>query len=120
LARIMLCDDSVFMRMILKKILVGAGHEIVGEAGNGVEAVRKYREFKPDLATMDITMPEMDGIEAVKLIRKEFPEAKIVMVTAIGQQAIVNDAIKAGAGDFIVKPFQEDKVLTAVIKQLSR
>ncbi len=119
MARIMLCDDSVFMRMILKKILIGAGHEIVGEAGNGVDAVRKYREYKPDLVTMDITMPEMDGVEAVKLICKEFPQARIIMVTAIGQQAIVNDAIQAGAGDFIVKPFQEDRVLAAIQKQLS-
>jgi len=118
-ARILVCDDSAFMRMMLKKVLVENGHEIVGEAGDGMEAVQMFRLHKPDLATMDITMPKMDGIQAVTHIHEENPIAKIVMVTALGQRAIITDALKAGAADFIVKPFDADQVIETIKKVLS-
>jgi len=107
------------MRMMLKKVLVENGHEIVGEAGDGMEAVQMFRLHKPDLATMDITMPKMDGIQAVTHIHEENPIAKIVMVTALGQRAIITDALKAGAADFIVKPFDADQVIETIKKVLS-
>ncbi len=112
-------DDAAFMRMMLKDILLKGGFEIAGEATNGAEAVRLYQELKPDLVTMDITMPEVDGIAAVKEIKKIDPNAKVVMVSAMGQQAMVIEAIQAGASDFIVKPFQPDRVLEALKKALS-
>lgn len=118
-ARILIVDDAAFMRMMIKDILTKNGYQIVGEAENGKVAVEKYRELKPELTTMDITMPEMDGITAVKEIRKEDPKANIIMCSAMGQQAMVIDAIQAGAKDFIVKPFQPDRVLEAVRKALS-
>ena len=104
------------MRMMIKDILKKGGYEVVGEAEDGVKAVEKYKELKPDLVTMDITMPEMDGITAVKEIRKFDPNAVIIMCSAMGQQAMVIDAIQAGAKDFVVKPFQPDRVLEAVKK----
>ena len=110
MARILVCDDSAFMRMMLKKLLLDKGHEVVGEAGNGKQAVQLYRELKPDLTTMDITMPLMDGLEALKCIREEDSQAKIVMVTAIGQKEIILEAVQAGAVDFIVKPFNPEHV----------
>ncbi len=112
-------DDAAFMRMMLKDILLKGGFEIAGEATNGAEAIRLYQELKPDLVTMDITMPEVDGIAAVKEIKKIDPNAKVVMVSAMGQQAMVIEAIQAGASDFIVKPFQPDRVLEALKKALS-
>ncbi len=112
-------DDAAFMRMMLKDILLKGGFEIAGEATTGAEAVRLYQELKPDLVTMDITMPEVDGIAAVKEIKKIDPNAKVVMVSAMGQQAMVIEAIQAGASDFIVKPFQPDRVLEALKKALS-
>ena len=114
--RVLVVDDAAFMRMMVKDILTKNGYEVVGEAENGMKALEKYQELKPDLITMDITMPEMDGISAVKEIKKVDPNAKIVMCSAMGQQAIVNEAIQAGARDFIVKPFQPDRVLEAVRK----
>jgi two-component system chemotaxis response regulator CheY len=116
--KILIVDDAAFMRMMLKNILSQNGYEIAGEASNGVEAVALYKELKPDLVTMDITMPEMDGITAVKEIKKIDPEAKIIMCSAMGQQAMVIESIQAGAKDFIVKPFQPDRVLEAVRKVL--
>ena len=113
---ILIVDDAAFMRMMIKDILSKNGYEVVGEAENGAKALEKYQELKPDLTTMDITMPEMDGISAVKEIRKIDPNAKIVMCSAMGQQAMVIEAIQAGARDFIVKPFQADRVLEAVRK----
>ena len=104
------------MRMMVKDILSKNGYEVVGEAENGMKAVEKFAELRPDLVTMDITMPEMDGISAVKAIKKIDPKAKIVMCSAMGQQAMVIEAIQAGARDFIVKPFQADRVLEAVRK----
>lgn len=117
--RVLIVDDAAFMRMMLKDILAKNGFEIVGEAENGAIGVEKYKELKPDLITMDITMPEMDGISAVKEIMKLDAKARIVMCSAMGQQAMVIDAIQAGAKDFIVKPFQPERVLKAVQKALS-
>ena len=114
--RVLVVDDAAFMRMIVRDILSKNGYEVVGEAENGMKAVEKYQELHPDLTTMDITMPEMDGISAVKAIRKIDPNAKIIMCSAMGQQAMVIEAIQAGARDFIVKPFQADRVLEAVRK----
>ncbi len=117
-AKILIVDDAAFMRMMIKNILVKEGYEVVGEAENGAQAVEKYKELNPDLVTMDITMPEMDGISAVKEIMKINSGAKVVMCSAMGQQAMVIDAIQAGAKDFIVKPFQADRVIEAISKVL--
>ena len=117
--RILIVDDAAFMRMMIKDILTKNGYEVVGEAADGHQAVEKYKEVQPDLVTMDITMPEMDGITALKEIKKINPNAKIIMCSAMGQQAMVIDAIQAGAKDFIVKPFQADRVLEAISKTLS-
>lgn len=119
MARILVCDDSAFMRMMLKRVLIDNGHEIVGEAGDGMEAVQLYRQHKPDLITMDITMPKMDGIQAVTHIHEEDPLVRIVMVTALGQRAIITDAINAGASDFIVKPFDNIQVIETIKKVLA-
>ena len=116
---ILIVDDASFMRMMIKGILTKNGFDVVGEAENGMKAVEKYKELTPELVIMDITMPEMDGIQAVKEIKKINSEAKIVMCSAMGQQAMVIEAIQAGAKDFIVKPFQADRVIEAVKKVLS-
>lgn len=116
--RILIVDDAAFMRMMIRDILSKNGFEIVGEAVDGAQAVEKFKEHKPDLITMDITMPEMDGIAALKEIRKIDPSAKVIMCSAMGQQAMVIDAIQAGAKDFIVKPFQADRVIEAIKKTL--
>lgn len=118
MARILVCDDSAFMRMMLKRVLIDNGHEVVGEAGDGMEAIQLYRQLKPDLITMDITMPKMDGIQAVTHIHEENPLIRIVMVTALGQRAIITDAINAGASDFIVKPFDNIQVIETIKKVL--
>ena len=118
-SKILIVDDAAFMRMMIKEILTKNGFEVVGEANDGFQAVEKYKELQPDLVTMDITMPEMDGITALKEIRKIDPNAKIIMCSAMGQQAMVIDAIQAGAKDFIVKPFQPERVLEAINKTLS-
>ena len=114
--RVLIVDDAAFMRMMIKDILSKNGYEIVGEAENGIKAVERWQELRPDLTTMDITMPEMDGITAVKEIKKIDAAAKIIMCSAMGQQAMVIEAIQSGARDFIVKPFQPDRVLEAVRK----
>lgn len=116
---ILIVDDAAFMRMMIKDILRKGGYEVVGEAEDGLKAVEKYKELRPDLVTMDITMPDMDGITAVKEIRKIDANAMIIMCSAMGQQAMVIDAIQAGAKDFVVKPFQPERVLEAVRKVLS-
>ena len=113
---ILICDDAAFMRMMIKDILTKNGYNIAGEAENGAKAVEKYAELKPDLVLMDITMPEMDGIEALKKIKASDPGASVIMCSAMGQQAMVIESIQAGARDFIVKPFQADRVLEAVKK----
>lgn len=114
MAKILVVDDAAFMRMMLKDILVKGGHEVVGEAANGFEAIKQYNELNPDLVTMDITMPEMEGIEAVRRIREGDPNATVIMCSAMGQQGMVVEAIKAGAKDFVVKPFQAERVLEAI------
>ncbi|MCL2058741.1 MAG: response regulator [Oscillospiraceae bacterium] len=116
--RILIVDDAAFMRMMLRDILVVKGFEIAGEAENGIEAGAMYKRLRPDLVLMDITMPEMDGIKAVQEILKTDPDARIVMVSAMGQQAMVIQSIKAGAMDFVVKPFHTDRVVDAVNKAL--
>ncbi len=113
---ILICDDAAFMRMMIKDILTKNGYEIAGEAENGMKAVEKYKEVKPDLVMMDITMPEMDGIQALKKIKEVDPGAVVVMCSAMGQQAMVIESIQSGAKDFIVKPFDKDRVLEAVKK----
>jgi len=118
--RILIVDDAAFMRMMIKDILVKNGFEVVGEAENGAVAVSLFKELKPDLVTMDITMPEMDGITAVKKIRETDPSARIIMCSAMGQQMMVMEAIQAGARDFIVKPFQQERVVQAVKKALEQ
>ncbi len=113
---ILICDDAAFMRMMIKDILTKNGYNVAGEAENGLKAVEKYNELKPDLVLMDITMPEMDGIQALKTIKSGDPSAMVIMCSAMGQQAMVIESIQAGAKDFIVKPFQPDRVLEAVKK----
>ena len=113
---ILICDDAAFMRMMIKDILTKNGYNVAGEAENGQKAVEKYNETKPDLVLMDITMPEMDGIQALKKIKENDPSALVIMCSAMGQQAMVIESIQAGAKDFIVKPFQADRVIEAVKK----
>lgn len=113
---ILICDDAAFMRMMIKDILSKNGYNVAGEAENGLKAVEKFKEVTPDLVLMDITMPEMDGIAALKEIKKLDAGAKVIMCSAMGQQAMVIESIQAGAKDFIVKPFQAERVLEAVKK----
>ncbi|MBS3969395.1 MAG: response regulator [Clostridia bacterium] len=114
--RVLIVDDAAFMRMMIKDILSKNGYEIAGEAENGQKAVEMYKELKPDLVTMDITMPEKDGIAAVKEIKQMDASARIIMCSAMGQQMMVMEAIQAGARDFIVKPFQQERVIQAMEK----
>ncbi len=114
--RVLITDDALFMRVTLKNILEKGGYEVAGEASNGRESVEMYQQVKPDLVTMDITMPELDGISAVREIKKTDPNANIIMCTAMGQKQMVLEAVAAGAKDFIVKPFQPDKVIEALQK----
>ncbi|PLT28148.1 response regulator [Peribacillus deserti] len=119
MARILIVDDAKFMRITLSNILTKANHEIVGEAENGREAVRLSKDLSPDLVIMDITMPEMSGLEAVKELKKNQSGSKIIMCSAMGQQKMVVESIEAGAKDFIVKPFDESRVLEAVNRVLN-
>ena len=116
MARVLVCDDAAFMRMMIKDILTKNGYTVAGEAENGAKAVEKYAELHPDLVLMDITMPEMDGIQALKNIKAADSSAKVIMCSALGQQAMVIESIQSGAKDFIVKPFQADRVIEAVKK----
>ena len=116
--RVLVCDDAIFMRTMISDILSGAGYEVVGEAETGLQAIDRYKELKPDLVTMDIVMPDMGGIDAVREIVKGDANAKILMCSAMGQQALVVEAIQAGAKDFVVKPFQPSRVLEAVQRVL--
>jgi two-component system, chemotaxis family, chemotaxis protein CheY len=118
MARVLIADDAAFMRMMIRNILTQNGHEVVGEAENGQEAVERYGELKPDVTTMDITMPEKDGIAALKEIIAADPAARVVMCSALGQESKVIESIRSGAKDFVVKPFQQDRVLAAVAKAL--
>lgn len=118
MARILVVDDAAFMRVRAVRVLEDAGHEVV-QAENGLEAVQRYSESRPDAVLMDITMPQMDGLAALKEIKRIDPSARIAMVTAMGQQAIVMEALKSGAKDFVLKPFQADRVLAALQKLLA-
>jgi two-component system chemotaxis response regulator CheY len=118
MARILVCDDAAFMRLTLKKILEPAGHQIVAEAANGEECIQRFKEYRPEIVLMDITMPDMDGIEATKLIKEIDKDVTIIMVSAMGQQAKVFEAFTAGAKDFIVKPFESEKILECVNKYI--
>ncbi len=119
MARVLVVDDAAFMRKLLTDALTNGGHEVVGEAGNGVEAVARWQELRPELTTLDITMPEKDGLAALAEIMAIDPSAKIIMCSALGQEGKVLEAVKLGAKDFVVKPFQPPRVLEAVDKALS-
>lgn len=118
MAKIVVVDDALFMRVMLKNILEQAGHTVVGEAANGAEAIKEYTLKKPDIMLMDITMPVMDGLEGLRGLKVTEPDAKVIMCSAMGQKSMVVDALKYGAKDFIVKPFQEERVLEAIEKAL--
>jgi two-component system chemotaxis response regulator CheY len=116
--QILIVDDAIFMRKMIGDILRKEGYEVCGEAENGIEAISKYKELNPDLVTMDIIMPDMSGIEAVQEIVKLDSKAKILMVSAMGQQSLVVEAIQKGAKDYVIKPFQPSRVLEAVERVL--
>jgi two-component system chemotaxis response regulator CheY len=118
--RVLVVDDAGFMRQTLSAILTQHGYEVVGTAADGREAVTAYQQHKPDLVTMDLTMPNVDGLQAVREIREIDPRARIVVVSAMGQQAKVLDAIQAGASDFVVKPFDEERLLMALTVAMKR
>ncbi|MFX1253610.1 MAG: response regulator [Promethearchaeota archaeon] len=120
MANVLIADDSRFMRIMLRDILTGEGHKVVAEASTGNEAITLYAKFRPDVVTMDIVMPKPNGIECVRQIREFDPHARIVMVTALGQEAMVLEALKAGASDFVIKPFKSEKVVQAIDKTLQR
>lgn len=119
MARVLVVDDTAFMRKVVTDALVSAGHEVVGEATNGAEAVQRYRELRPDLTTLDITMPVKDGLAALEEILAFDPSARVVMCSALGQESKVLQSIKIGAKDFVVKPFQPDRLVEAVAKALA-
>lgn len=118
MAKILIVDDAEFLRVRISKMLNGEGFEVI-EADNGARALEKYKEIHPDLVLMDVTMPEMDGLTALKAIREIDPQARVIMLTALGQESVVLDAIKSGAKDFIVKPFEQDRVMGAIKKILA-
>jgi two-component system chemotaxis response regulator CheY len=119
MARVLVVDDAAFMRKVLSDALATGGHEVVGEAANGLEAVARYQELHPDVTTLDITMPEKDGLEALREILAADPSARVIMCSALGQESKVLESIKSGAKDFVVKPFQPDRVLEAIGKALA-
>ena len=114
MAAVLIVDDTLFMRASIKQMLEANGHSVAGEASNGVEAIAKFAEVKPDVILMDITMPDMDGLEALRRIKQIDPNAKVVMCTAMGQQAMVAKAVELGAQQFIVKPFQAERLIAAI------
>src|SRR5512146_2337141 len=117
MSRILVVDDAEFLRVRISKMLTGDGHGVI-EAENGKKAIDTYQAIHPDIVLMDITMPEMDGLAALKQIRAVDPKARIIMLTALGQESVVLEAIKSGARDFVVKPFERDRVLSAINKLL--
>lgn len=119
MARVLVVDDAAFMRKVLSDALAKGGHEVVGEAANGLEAVDRFQELHPDVTTLDITMPEKDGLEALRDILVADPQARVIMCSALGQESKVLESIKSGAKDFVVKPFQPDRVLEAIGKALA-
>ena len=118
MARVLVVDDAAFMRKMVSDALAKGGHEVIGQAGNGVEAIAQFRELRPDLMTLDITMPEKDGLETLRDVMELDPGAKVIMCSALGQESKVLESIKLGAKDFVVKPFQPDRVIDAVAKAL--
>ena len=118
--KVLIVDDAVFMRNMIREVFTPDRFEVVAEAANGQEAIERYKQHKPDLVTMDIVMPMMSGIDATRAIVEADPQAKIIMCSALGQEALVMEALDAGASDFIVKPFQPDDVLKVVNKVLAR
>lgn len=120
MAKILVVDDAIFMRMSIKKMLEENGHTMIGEAADGVEAIEKYAELKPDVVLLDITMPEMNGIEALKRIRVLNPKAKIIICSAMGYQEMIAESIKCGAEDFIVKPFDAERLMAIINKVLAK
>ena len=116
MAKVLIVDDAAFMRISIKNMLTKNGYDVVGEAENGRIGVEKYKELSPDIVTMDITMPELSGLDALKEIVKFNPKAQVIMVSAMGQEAMVRDAIVSGAKGFIVKPFKEDGIIAAIKK----
>jgi two-component system chemotaxis response regulator CheY len=119
MARVLVVDDAAFMRKVLTDALAQGGHDVVGEAANGVEAVAQFQALNPDVTTLDITMPEKDGLEALREILASNPGARVIMCSALGQESKVLESIKCGAKDFVVKPFQAERVLEAVGKALA-
>ncbi len=119
-ARVLIADDASFMRQMIREIIEPEGYEVVGEATNGVEAIERYNELNPDIVTMDIVMPKQSGLDAVKGILKQAPDAKVVMCSALGQESLVMEALQAGARDFIVKPFKAENVLATLAKTLEK
>ena len=119
MARVLVVDDAAFMRKMVSDALTKGGHEVVGEAGNGVEAIARFQELKPEVMTLDITMPEKDGLSALKEIIALDPAARVIMCSALGQESKVLESIKAGAKDFVVKPFQPDRILDAAAKAVA-
>jgi two-component system, chemotaxis family, chemotaxis protein CheY len=119
MARVLVVDDAAFMRKVLTDALAQGGHDVVGEAANGVEAVAQFQALNPDVTTLDITMPEKDGLEALREILAANPAARVIMCSALGQESKVLESIKCGAKDFVVKPFQAERVLEAVGKALA-
>ncbi len=119
MARVLVVDDAAFMRKMVSDALAKGGHEVIGQAGNGVEAIAQFRELRPDLMTLDITMPEKDGLETLKDVMELDPGAKVIMCSALGQESKVLESIKLGAKDFVVKPFQPDRVLSAIDKAVA-
>ncbi len=117
--RVLVVDDAVFMRHMVKSILTDLGHEVVGEAGDGEEACRMYEELNPDMVTMDLVMPNMGGLEALKKIRQRHPDAKIVVISALDQRQPLMDALKHGAADYVVKPFEKDRVIEAISRVMA-
>jgi two-component system, chemotaxis family, chemotaxis protein CheY len=120
MARVLIADDASFMRQMIREIIEPEGHEVVGEATNGIEAVERFKELSPDLVTMDIVMPKRSGIDAVKRILADHPTACVVMCSALGQESLVMEALQAGARDFIVKPFKPDSVIATLKKVLEK
>ena len=118
MAKILIVDDSRTSRKILKELLEGGGHEVAGEASNGEEGLLLYKELKPEVVTMDITMPTMNGLEALRCIKKEDANAKVIMITAAGQKEKMLQAIKEGADDFLTKPFSEEQILASIERML--
>ena len=120
MAKVLVVDDAAFMRMSIQKMLEPHGHEMIGEAENGVEAIKKYMELKPDIVLLDITMPEMNGVEALKQIKEKDPAAKVVICSAMGQQAMVAQTIQYGAKDFVVKPFEVERLIAAIDRVMEK